>query len=401
MTTQYVIQFKRKPSATWTSSNPILARGEPGFELDTFKMKIGDGTTAWNSLPYQNGLGVSGNLQNLTDVTLTSLATGDVLSYDATTGKWVNDAGIATDIENLLSRVTTLESVIPSGSIQAWSMPYAPTGWLTCNGNAVSRTTYASLFNALVPVVDTVTFHTSQASAAMATPAENRLIGSMRIGDPVYFTTTGNLPTGLSPNTIYYVCGGGTSNVQLAASRTQTLNGWTVSSQLTITPGTDTGVHTMRYAPYGFGDGSTTFNLPDFRHRALVGFGYDTEFDAINKRGGEKSHLLTSEEMPVHSHTGTTNQGEGSHRHWISGAAFDDGNMSTSGSANSQDYGLAADAGSYTQHDRDSAFGRYSSYNGSTHQHNFTTANAGGTNGTTVAHNVLQPYAVINYVIKT
>lgn len=399
MTTQYVIQFKRKPSATWTSSNPILARGEPGFELDTFKMKIGDGTTAWNSLPYQNGLGVSGNLQNLTDVTLTSLATGDVLSYDATTGKWVNDAGIATDIENLLSRVTTLESVIPSGSIQAWSMPYAPTGWLKCNGLAVSRTQYPSLFNALVPALDTVTF-SGTSNILYSTPIANRLMGYLSIGDPVFFTTTGSLPTGIVPNTIYYYYGGGANNLNVATTRTNTLNGWTTSNLLTFS-GTGTGTHTIYLAPYGIGDGSTTFNLPDFRDKTLVGFGVNDEFDAVNKKGGEKSHLLTSEEMPVHSHTGTTNAGEGSHRHWISGAAFDDGNMSTSGSANSQDYGLAADAGSYTQSDRDSSFGRYSSYNGSTHQHTFTTQNAGGVGGTTVAHNILQPYAVVNYVIKT
>ena len=398
MTTQYVIQFKRKPSATWTSSNPILARGEPGFELDTFKMKIGDGSTAWNSLPYQNGLGVSGNLQNLTDVTLTSLATGDVLSYDATSGKWVNDAGIATDIENLLSRVTTLESVIPSGSIQAWSMPYAPTGWLKCNGLAVSRTQYQSLFNALVPALDTVTF-SGTSNILYSTPIANRFMGYLSIGDPVFFTTTGSLPTGIVPNTIYYYYGGGANNLNVATTRTNTLNGWTTSNLLTFS-GTGTGIHTIYLAPYGIGDGSTTFNLPDFRDKTLVGFGVNDEFDAVNKKGGEKSHILTSSEMPVHSHTGTTNAGEGSHRHWISAAAIDDRNFTGTGN-NSQDYGVVSDAGSYSVNDGDSGAGSNTSTAGSTHQHTFTTQDAGGQGGTTQAHNVLQPYAVVNYVIKT
>lgn len=41
-------------STTWTTKNPILLKGELGFELDTRKFKIGDGATNWNSLPYAN-----------------------------------------------------------------------------------------------------------------------------------------------------------------------------------------------------------------------------------------------------------------------------------------------------------------------------------------------------------
>lgn len=46
------LQFRRDLAATWTSENPTLAQGEPGFEYDTGNLKIGDGTTAWTSLPY-------------------------------------------------------------------------------------------------------------------------------------------------------------------------------------------------------------------------------------------------------------------------------------------------------------------------------------------------------------
>jgi hypothetical protein len=47
------IQHRRGTAATWTSANPVLSAGEPGYETDTGKNKIGDGTTAWNSLAYQ------------------------------------------------------------------------------------------------------------------------------------------------------------------------------------------------------------------------------------------------------------------------------------------------------------------------------------------------------------
>lgn len=47
-----MIQIRRDTAANWTSANPILAQGELGAETDTSKIKIGDGTTAWASVPY-------------------------------------------------------------------------------------------------------------------------------------------------------------------------------------------------------------------------------------------------------------------------------------------------------------------------------------------------------------
>jgi hypothetical protein len=46
------IQLRRDTAADWISTNPVLALGEIGIETDTVKIKIGDGSTAWNSLPY-------------------------------------------------------------------------------------------------------------------------------------------------------------------------------------------------------------------------------------------------------------------------------------------------------------------------------------------------------------
>lgn len=39
-------------AAAWKSANPVLLAGEVGWESDTKKSKLGDGTTAWNSLAY-------------------------------------------------------------------------------------------------------------------------------------------------------------------------------------------------------------------------------------------------------------------------------------------------------------------------------------------------------------
>ena len=47
-----IIQIRRDTASNWTTANPILALGEMGAETDTSKIKIGDGTTAWASVPY-------------------------------------------------------------------------------------------------------------------------------------------------------------------------------------------------------------------------------------------------------------------------------------------------------------------------------------------------------------
>jgi len=47
-----MIQIRRDTASNWTTANPILAQGEMGAETDTSKIKIGDGVTAWASVPY-------------------------------------------------------------------------------------------------------------------------------------------------------------------------------------------------------------------------------------------------------------------------------------------------------------------------------------------------------------
>lgn len=46
------VQARRATAAQWASANPTLLNGEIGFEYDSGKLKIGNGSTAWNSLGY-------------------------------------------------------------------------------------------------------------------------------------------------------------------------------------------------------------------------------------------------------------------------------------------------------------------------------------------------------------
>lgn len=88
---------------------------------------------------------------------------------------------------------------------------------------------------------------------------------------------------------------------------------------------------------YGEGDGSTTFNLPDFIGRVPVGLdAEDTDFDALGDFGGEKTHTLTVNEIPSHNHTfnfksSGTQPLEGNHGAYLLAGTSDTAIASTGG----------------------------------------------------------------------
>jgi hypothetical protein len=49
MTTRF--KLRRDTEANWASTNPVLASGEPGYDTSNNRLKVGDGVSAWNSLP--------------------------------------------------------------------------------------------------------------------------------------------------------------------------------------------------------------------------------------------------------------------------------------------------------------------------------------------------------------
>ena len=91
------IQVRRGTASQWTSANPTLAAGEWGFESDTNKVKIGNGTTAWTSLGYQGagtvtsitaGTGLSGGtITSSGTVAIDTATTVDVSTAQTLTNK--------------------------------------------------------------------------------------------------------------------------------------------------------------------------------------------------------------------------------------------------------------------------------------------------------------------------
>jgi hypothetical protein len=105
MAVQTQIQVRRGTAATWTSTNPTLAAGEVGFETDTGKFKIGDGSSTWNGLAYNTNGAIAASIVD---------AKGDLIA--ATAADAVARVAVGTD-----GQVLTADSASAAGV--KWGAP--------------------------------------------------------------------------------------------------------------------------------------------------------------------------------------------------------------------------------------------------------------------------------------
>jgi microcystin-dependent protein len=218
----------------------------------------------------------------------------------------------------------TVYPIVPAGTMTQFAGASAPTGYLLCNGDPVSRTTYSRLYTAL----------------------------------------------------------GGSGS------------------------------------PYGQGNGSTTFNVPDLRGRAPVGAGTGAQNGAsgtgaislgtslsIRARGewfGGESHSLSESEIPAHNHTATVS--DSGHGHTV--------NQSNAGghtSTNVHPSGSNTNGGTFGYYmvNHSNQFGTLGQSAIGDHGHSVSVNT--NTTGVTVSiankggggsHNNVQPSLVVNYIIK-
>ena len=87
--------LKRASTETWESLNPILKYGEPGYEKDNGKLKIGDGITPWNNLSYLTDVN--------TKIIVDNPQEGEVLTHNAAANRWENKR---LEFSNIMSGTT-------------------------------------------------------------------------------------------------------------------------------------------------------------------------------------------------------------------------------------------------------------------------------------------------------
>jgi microcystin-dependent protein len=153
---------------------------------------------------------------------------------------------------------------------------------------------------------------------------------------------------------------------------------WLIADGSAVSRSTYSSLFAVIGTQYGAGNGTTTFNLPDLRGRVPVGQDAAalriSAFNLLAQSSGSATHTLTIPEMPSHTHV----QNEHSHQYYIN-IQHGDGTAVPSESLTS---GLTA--------------GGRRRYVDGTQNSIATNQNTGGGQ----AHNNLQPYLVVNYIIK-
>lgn len=110
-----IFKFKRGSAEAWARVNPVLQEGEPGYELDTGRLKIGNGSTEWNSLAYFGGdVSISSDGKS---ITLSTTGLLELYGFSAATvnqipSKGENDALVWIDKDIPLTEEEILEVLV-------------------------------------------------------------------------------------------------------------------------------------------------------------------------------------------------------------------------------------------------------------------------------------------------
>jgi len=268
----------------------------------------------------------------------------------ATAGTYTVQLGTSESTTAMVFNPQTIPSsvqYVPTGAIMPFAGSSAPTNFLLCDGSAVSRTTYATLFATLsttygsgngsttfnVPdlrartpigigaVTKVATFASRSSNVITVTGLSDTASNEFQTGQKVNYVTSAGAIGGLTTATDYYVVRTGNLTFSLATSLANAQNG------TVITLSSD-------------GSGTQTFTLT-------------LSTRTLGETGGEETHAMSNTELLAHAHSGT---------------------FITSGSSNN---GFAS--GSST---------------------NTSTASVGSVGGNQAMQN-MQPFLGINYIIRT
>lgn len=254
-----------------------------------------------------------------------------------------------------MSRVLDLWAGM-TGTVLPFAGSLAPEGWLLCYGQAVSRAVYPHLFDKIG-----TTFGAGDGSTTFNVPD---LRGRVAAGK-------GDM--------------GGTATNVLTAAKTGAVNAG--SALMTGIPSTSNLHVGMRVFSPLFAAGTTIVSIDSSSqvtmssvatgsaNPATVNFGVVNE-NALGDAGGSRGSVLTSGQMPAHSHNGSTDSA-GAHTHTAQGVGTGGTAFATStGNTPAETTVATSSAGAHT--------------------HNVTVSSTGGGE----MHSNIQPTIVLNHIIK-
>jgi len=180
------------------------------------------------------------------------------------------------NLPTYINDVITPTNPFKSGMTMDFAGQVAPTGWLICDGTAYSRTTYAPLFTA-------ITF-TQSGGLTAGLPTVTGLTDTSVMFPGMQITGVDIMP--------------GTHVLSITDAND------IVMSQNALSTTTDV----ITFYPWGYGDQSTTFNVPDLRRRTTIGMGGTVVANPFGvgkvtgQVGGQELHQLTIAELASHTH---------------------------------------------------------------------------------------------------
>jgi microcystin-dependent protein len=398
------------PTVITVASAPVSGTAVLFSTTNTLPTGITKGATYYVSKVSDTTFNISASSTLTPLVTVSGAGSG---THSVSTISQAVTAPYGTSTNALATTEFVLANSSPTGGLLMWPTTTAPTGWLLCDGAAVSRTTYASLFAVVgttfgngdgsttfnVPnYLNRIPFGASATTTASATGCIGAVVtgsistttltvtavtrGTLAIGDTISGTgiTAGTTITGFISGS----GGAGTYTVsasQTVASTTVTATGTTLTVPAVgsgtlivnqILSGSEVGANT-RITALGSGTGGAgTYTVNIAQNTALVTITADP-LASIGSTAGNIDAIVVS-----HTHTGSTNT-TGSHTHTYSRYS---GTYSLDGGP------LITPTDNLTSVNTSSA---------GSHSHTLT-INSAGSSG---AGANMPPYLGINFIIKT
>lgn len=208
------MQQRRDTAANWTSKNSVLLDGEIGIEKDTGKAKVGNGSTAWNSLAYWNPGGSGGGSGTVTSV---SVATANGFAGTVATPTTTPAVTVETTVTGLLKGNGTGVSAATAGTDYL-----APTGsgagltgitaaQVGADASGAAATAQANAEAASIPITGgtatgPVIATSISASGITGTSAASRMVGAGTAYGPPLSGTFNQFDTYLDGSGNIWIC---------------------------------------------------------------------------------------------------------------------------------------------------------------------------------------------------